>query len=57
MLPLGQLTGGGAVRVASGGDALDDDVAVGDHPVQAVVVSPDRQGTHTQVAHMLGRGR
>ena len=37
---LGELAGGAGGRIQVGGDGLDDDVAVGDHSVQAVIVSP-----------------
>ena len=50
---LRQLTSGGRGGILAGGKAVDDDVAVGDHSVQAVVVAADRQRADTQVAHVL----
>jgi hypothetical protein len=54
---LSQLTGGDGGGILAGGKAFDDDVSVGDHAMQAIVVAADRQRTDAQVAHVLsGRG-
>src|ERR1700757_573193 len=51
---LGEFTGGGGAGIATASDALDHDVAIGDHPVQSVVVATDGQRANVEVAHVLG---
>jgi hypothetical protein len=40
-------------RITLGGNAFDDDIPVGEHPVQPVVVTADRQCPYAQLAHAL----
>lgn len=47
---LGQLAGGRGGRIQACGKAVDDDVSVGEHSVQAVVVAANRQRADAQVA-------
>ena len=42
-------------RIQACGKAVDDDVSVGEHSVQAVVVAANRQRADAQVAHVLSR--
>src|SRR3712207_6904860 len=43
------------VRVLAVGDAVHDDVAVGDHALEPVVVTADGQRADVEVAHLAGR--
>src|SRR5215469_12879397 len=49
-----QLARGDIRRVNAAGDALGDDVTVGDDSTQAVVVPADRERSDIEVAHLLG---
>jgi hypothetical protein len=47
-LALGQRPGGHGAAVSAGGQALEDDVAVGHHATEPVVLPADRQGTDVE---------
>ena len=51
---LRQLARGDVRRVNAAGDALGDDVTVGDDATQAVVVPADRERSDIEVPHLLG---
>src|SRR5215207_6710783 len=53
-LALGQVTGAGRGRVAALGEAPYDDVAVGEHALEPVVLTADGQRPDVQVAHLAG---
>ena len=54
-LALGQVFHLGRRGVAVVGNAVDDDVAVGDHACEPVVVTTDGEGAHPEVAHLARR--
>ena len=54
-LALTELAGRDAGRVLALGDHLDDDVAVGEHPLEAVVLAADRHRADLQLGELLGR--
>jgi len=35
------------------GDHLDHDLSVGAHPLQAVILAPDRHGAHAEICELL----
>src|SRR5829696_801229 len=52
---LGELATRGAGRIAALGERLHDDVAVGEHALEAIVIAADRQHTDIELRHPLRR--
>jgi hypothetical protein len=52
---LGEFAGHRGRRVLVVGEHLHDDVAVGDHALEAVILPADRHGADVELLHPLGR--
>ena len=56
-LALAELAGIGRLRVLALGQHADHDVAIGEHPLQAIVLPADRQRADAELLHLARRFR